>query len=269
MVLAPSGADPRWQLYRLLGEPARLQILALAGQEELSVGELATVLQVAQPSLSRHARLLRDAGLLTDRRDGTRTFIRLASGVAADPILADALAEGTRLSRHDGSMERLPAVLAAREADTREFFRRARTERGAVDLARELPAYLFALSPLLPRGGLAIDAGTGDGAVLDVLAPLFARVIGVDRSEAQLALARERVRIRGYGNVELECGELEAVAAERGLARSADLVIAARMLHHAAVPRVTLRALSELVARAPGAPCLRGGEPLRRIGNGC
>ncbi|MEO7313173.1 MAG: metalloregulator ArsR/SmtB family transcription factor [Chitinophagaceae bacterium] len=76
----------RWELYRLLGEPVRLRLLALAAQEELAVGELAELLGEGQPNVSRHAAPLRQAGLLVVRKEGTRALIRLAEGAAADAV---------------------------------------------------------------------------------------------------------------------------------------------------------------------------------------
>src|SRR5215472_7683155 len=114
----------RWELYRLLSEPIRLRLLALAAEEELSIGELAELLQESQPNVSRHAAALRHAGLLHDRREGTRTLLRLAVDAAADPVVRDALASGRVLCDRDGSLARIGDVLRSREAAAREFFAR-------------------------------------------------------------------------------------------------------------------------------------------------
>jgi ArsR family transcriptional regulator len=75
------GLEGRWQLYRLLGEPFRLRLLALAREEELAMGELAELLDESLPNVSRHAAALRQAGLLSERRHGTRSFMRLTAGM--------------------------------------------------------------------------------------------------------------------------------------------------------------------------------------------
>ncbi|HLV67517.1 MAG TPA: metalloregulator ArsR/SmtB family transcription factor [Polyangiaceae bacterium] len=245
MALA-TAVETRWQLYRLLSEPVRLRLLALAAEEELALGELSELLEESQPNVSRHAAPLRQAGLLAERRHGTRTFVRLAEDALADPVVRDALAAGKQLCERDGSLSRIAGVVREREARTREFFAEP---RGAepLELVPELPAYLFALRTLLPERELAVDAGTGDGRLLDVLAPLYRRVIGIDRSEAQLARARRRVARHGYDNVTLMCGELDERAVLAAVAPGADLVIAARVLHHAPRPRATLRALAGLL----------------------
>ena len=66
----PSGAaaSPRWELYRLLGEPRRLRLLGLTSEDELSIGELAELTREAQPNVSKHLKLLREAGLVSVRR---------------------------------------------------------------------------------------------------------------------------------------------------------------------------------------------------------
>lgn len=237
-------ADGRWQLYRLLSDPTRLRLLALAGEEELSVGELAELLDEPQPNVSRHAAPLRQAGLLADRRQGTRTLVRLADGVGADPVVADALAEGRKLCDRDGSLERIAELVARRDARARELF--ARPATGDVALSPELPSYLFALAALIEPRDLVVDAGTGDGVLLDLLAPIFRRVVAIDRSEARLVRARQRVRAHGYDNVELIEAQIDGAAVGAAVGTGADLVVATRVLHHAPRPKATMAELVRL-----------------------
>jgi DNA-binding transcriptional ArsR family regulator/SAM-dependent methyltransferase len=239
-------AGPRWQLYRVLSEPVRLRLLAIAAMEELGVGELATLLGESQPNVSRHLGPLRQAALLDDRREGTRVLVRLAEGVERDPVVADALEVGRTLCEKEGLVERVREILRDREATTRDFFLHAGTIDSA-DLGQELPACLYALGGLVDQRQLAVDAGTGQGVMLDVLAPVFERVIAIDRSPVQLERAAERIRLRGYENVELVEDELDGVEAHRLVAGAADLVFSARVLHHARSPRQTIRILAEFV----------------------
>jgi ArsR family transcriptional regulator len=244
-------SSQRWELYRVLSEPARLRLLALAAQEELSIGELAELLDESQPNVSRHATALRHAGLLHDRREGTRTLVRLAAAVQGDPVVADALASGRSLCEKDGSLARVTAVVRARDAAAREFFARPAKPRGDV-VPPEIGAYLVALAPLLPHRELAIDAGTGDGSFLEVLSPVYERVVAVDRSDAQLDRARERAAARGFGNVTFVRGELDGQELERAIqvdGRSgADAVFASRVLHHAPQPGHVVSQLASLCA---------------------
>jgi ArsR family transcriptional regulator len=249
-------SSERWELYRVLAEPVRLRLLALATDDELGIGELAELLGESQPNVSRHAAALRQAGLLRDRREGTRTLVRVAPETTGDAVVADALASGRVLCERDGSLGRIPQVLRAREAAAHEFF--ARAEKGKVDaVPAEIGAYLAALGQLLPRRGLALDAGTGDGRLLELLAPLYERVVAVDRSAEQLARAFERIARRGFENVNLIQAELDSeelrrvvcgpVGGEKSVG-GADAVFASRVLHHASQPAKVVAQLAALCA---------------------
>jgi DNA-binding transcriptional ArsR family regulator/precorrin-6B methylase 2 len=238
----------RWELYRVLSEPARLRLLALAADDELSIGELAELLGESQPNVSRHAAALRQAGLLSDRREGTRTLVHVAAEAARDAVVTDALASGRRLCERDGSLARVAQVLRAREAAAHEFF--ARMPRTRIDaVPAEMGAYLTALASLLPRRNVALDVGTGDGRLIEVLAPAYERVVAVDRSDAQLARARERIAARGFANVTLVEGELASKELRRAIgAAGADAVFASRVLHHAPQPGKVVAQLAALCA---------------------
>lgn len=239
----------RWELYRLLGEPVRLKLLALAAREELSVGELAEVLDENQPNISRHVAALRRATLLEVRKEATRVLARLRAGVTADPFVSDALDTGLALAAEDGSLERLARVIRAREEASRAFFDgEEESDAPPAALPSELPAYLSALALLIPSRALAVDVGTGDGGLLDVLAPVYERVIAIDRSGAQLRRAKKRLEARGYSGVTLLRAELgdTSVRGEVQRAGGADAVFACRVLHHAARPAETMRALAAL-----------------------
>ena len=154
MAVVDVSSSQRWELYRVLSEPVRLRLLALAAEEELSIGELAELLAESQPNVSRHATALRAAGLLRDRKEGTRTLVRLSPEVVADPVVADALASGKALCERDGSLQRVAQVLRAREAAAHEFFARPgrdagrRSARGGRRLPRRARA---APRPAQPR----------------------------------------------------------------------------------------------------------------------
>lgn len=249
-------SSQRWELYRVLAEPVRLRLLALAAEEELSIGELADLLGESQSNVSRHATALRQAGLLRDRREGTRTLVHTSAHAERDVVVADALTSGRALCREDGSLARVADVVVAREAAAREFF--ARPARARLDaIPTEAGAYLAALACLLPRRELAVDAGTGDGRLLEVLAPAYARVVAIDRARAQLAFARERVVARRFTNVTLLEGELDAPALRHAVGQEgaagdgpggADAVFASRVLHHAPQPAKVVAQLAALTS---------------------
>jgi DNA-binding transcriptional ArsR family regulator len=244
LVLEPGALAPqRWELYRLLSEPIRLRVLALAREDELSIGELAEVLGESQPNVSRHVAALKQAGLVALRRDGTRALVRLRD--EGDLVVRDAITSGRGLCESDGSLKRLGDVIRARDAIARDYFDGEGPAQREPESA--LGAYLAALSPLVPHRSLAVDAGTGDGSLLEVLSPVFERVIAIDRSEAQLAMARARIKHRGLPNVTLLRGELDAPEVLRACGGKADVVFAVRLLHHAPKPAVVLKRLAELV----------------------
>ena len=231
-------ATQRWELYKLLSEPVRLRLLALAAEEELAIGELAELLGESQPNVSRHAAPLRQGGLIVVRKQGQRALVKVSDEAMRDPVVVDAVASGRTLCEADGSLARVADVIRARDAVARDFFERAPardvTEAG---VPAEMGAYLCALAPLLGRTNLALDAGTGSGGLLEVLAPFYDRVVAVDRSEAQLALARARSLARGWTNVDLVHGDIDGDAVKRALhGARADAVFAVRLLHHAPRP---------------------------------
>lgn len=245
-------APARWELYRLLAEPVRLRLLALAAEEELAIGELADLLREGQPNVSRHVAPLRKAGLLTMRKHGTRVLVRLSEQAEADAVVVDGVEAGRALCTADGSLSRVAEVVAQRDESARAFFANAGSGRAelANALPDELPAYLTALAPLMRDRGLAVDAGCGAGAVLDVLAPIFREVVAVDREHVQLAQAAARLARRGYANVTLLCDAYDsdavhALVSERG---GADVVFASRVLHHAPKPAAAVQALSRLLS---------------------
>lgn len=239
----------RWELYRLLSEPIRLRLLALAAAEELSVGELTELLGEGQPNVSRHASVLRQAGLLSERKEGTRVLVRLVEGAANDPVVADALSAGRALCENDGSLRRVPRVVRARDAASRAFFAKKQDE-DVVALPPEIGTYLAALAPLVPQRRLAVDAGTGDGGLLEVLARVFHRVVAFDREDRQLRRAASRISRRGLSNVELVRGEVGSADVRKLVhARGgADAVFASRILHHAPKPALVVETLADLVA---------------------
>lgn len=252
----------RWELYRVLAEPVRLRLLALAAEEELAIGELASLLGESQPNISRHLTPLKQAGLVLVRREGTRGLVRIAEAAAADPVVADALASGRALCEADGSLARIAEVLRERDQVAREFFAKEGDDASArrremADATDATAAYVAALARLIPERRLAVDAGTGDGALLDVLAPSFDRVVAVDRSGAQLDRARARVARHGYSNVSLLKAELGAPELREHVGVGADVVFASRLLHHAPRPVDLVRQLASLAR--PASPSHAGG----------
>jgi DNA-binding transcriptional ArsR family regulator len=241
---------PRAELFRLLGDEDRLRLLALCAEDELTVGELATLLGESQPQVTKKSQPLREVGLLAARKDGTRTLLR--SHTDADPVLAAALEEGRLLCSKDGSLSRVAAIVAQREELSRRFFDEAIAVT-APEPSPTLLAWLPMLAPLLPGRELAIDIGTGEGTLLPLLSPLFERVIAVDRSASRLARCSAQIAAHGLSNVRLVEGDVDepSLVAETDRRHGADVVVMARVLHHAARPQDAIAAATRLLR--PGA----------------
>jgi len=248
----PSSTHARAELFRLLGDEDRLRLLALCGAEELTVGELATLLTESQPQVTRKSQPLRDAGLLHARKDGTRTLLRAEP--SDDAVVRSGVEAGRALCLSDGSLARVPGLIAQREEAARRLFAEPRppAEPVVVDGAQLLP-FLPLLGPLLPGRALAVDVGTGEGTLLPLLAPLYERVVAVDRSAARLARAGERVAALGLPNVRLREADVTDAALIQEIERAggADLVVVARVLHHVARPQEVVTAAARLL-RAGG-----------------
>lgn len=239
----------RADLFRLLGDEDRLRLLALCREDELTVGELAVLLGESQPQITKKSQPLREAGLLSSRRDGTRTLLRAHLG--DDPIVVAALTEGRALALRDGSLARVAGVIAQREEASRRYF--DEREPGPADAApappSELAMWLPLLAPLLPGRALAVDVGTGEGTVLPLLSPLYERVVAVDRSASSLARCGARIAAWGLPNIRLREGDVDdsGLAEDIGARGGADLVLMARVLHHAARPQDALAAAARLL----------------------
>ena len=248
----------RADLFRLLGDEDRLRLLALCAEDELTVGELATLLGESQPQITKKSQPLREVGLLSARRDGTRTLLR--SQLEPDAVIDAALEEGRTLCSKDGSLARVASVVAQREELSRRLFDEAAAEPPPARVEGELAAWLPVIAPLLPGRALAIDIGTGEGTLLPLLSPLYERVIAVDRSPARLARCAARIAAWGLPNVRLREGdvadvalveEIESEAARRSNDQrgGADLVVMARVLQHAARPQDAIAAATRLLRR--------------------
>jgi SAM-dependent methyltransferase/DNA-binding HxlR family transcriptional regulator len=237
-----------------LAEPIRLRLLRVVAREELAVGELARVLQTSQPTVSRHLKQLDAGGWVVRRKVGTATWYRLSEELEEDAmrlwavVAAEVEAEAEDpVSLYAEDLRRLEGVLSQRTEDSEELFRRLGGRWDAV--RRELFGESFVvalLGALLAEGQVIADLGCGTGALLPVLAGSAARVIGVDREEAMLEVAAERVA--ALPNVELRQGLLDALPIETA---SVHLALCALVLHHVR----ELPAVFTEVARvlAPGA----------------
>ena len=213
-------------------EATRLRLLMLIAEAELTVTDLTAILRQSQPRLSRHLRLLVEAGLVQRHREGSWAFFRLGErGGAAD--IARALI--TRLDLNDPIIardrERLAAVRAARTAAAQNYFRRHAVEwdrirRLHVAETEVEEAICTALDGTPIRS--LLDLGTGTGRMLELFAPKIERGLGLDLSLDMLSLAREHIDRAGLKNCSVRYGDIYDLALPRD---SFDVVLIHQVLH--------------------------------------
>jgi SAM-dependent methyltransferase len=223
---------------RLLGDEARLRLLRLLSRERLNVSELTAILGMAQSGVSRHLGLLRDAGLVDERREGGFAWYRAVEEAPGDagalwPALRDRLA-GWADATARADEARLTEVLRVRK----EGFARHGDESGQLVPGRSWAAWSRALGHLLPPYEVA-DLGCGEGYLTVEAARWAKRVTAVDRSADALREARALARRRGVTNVSWKRGEIEKLPLPD---KRVDVALLSQALHHAADPS---RALAE------------------------
>ncbi|CAL8971446.1 putative methyltransferase YcgJ [Rhodoplanes serenus] len=213
-------------------EETRLRILALLAESELTVSDLTDILRQSQPRISRHLKLLAEAGLVERFREGSWAFFRVAEQGEAAALVRALLA---RLDPADHTLgrdrERLAAVRAARNQAAQEYFRRHAAEWDrirrlhAADAAVE-QAIVEALAERPFRS--ALDLGTGTGRMLELFGHEIERGLGIDLSRDMLALARARLDRAGLRHCSVRHGDLYDLAMPPD---SFDVVILHQVLH--------------------------------------
>ena len=224
------------------GEETRLRLLALLQEAELTVSELVAILGQSQPRVSRHLKLLVEAGLVERHREGAWAFFAAASRSASADWARDLV---RRLDGRDPVLSadraRLEAARVARKAAAERYFasQADRWDRlRSLHVAEErVEAQLLELVGPGPFRCL-LDLGTGTGRMLELLAPRADRAVGIDQSPAMLNMARSRFERRGPRGVQLRQGDIYALPIERD---AADLVILHQVLHYLDDPARALR----------------------------
>ena len=222
---------------KAVAEPTRLRLLALCAGADLTVSELVRILGQSQPRVSRHLKLLAEAGLLDRFREGSLVFHRLAEGgdgaAMAHRLLAT-LPEDDPVLALDAA--RLDEVKAARAAAAAAYFRRNAANwdkvRSLYVDEREVEGVLDALLPANGTGDL-LDVGTGTGRMLEVLGPRFGRAQGIDLSREMLAVARANMERAGLGNCAVRNADMYQLPFT---AASFDVVTIHQVLHFADNP---------------------------------
>jgi len=242
-------------IFRALADGTRLRILGLLRSMELSVGELAQVLGQSQPRVSRHVKILCDAGLAERRKEGSWVFVALGKAAKVNPILAS-LDEWAKIEPDHWAVAdaaRLAAVRADRASSAAGWFE---ANAGQWDAIRslhiaesEVEAAMSAVLGLngetgTPIGQL-IDIGTGTGRMLELFAGRAKHALGIDRSSEMLRLARAKLSERGLVNAELRQADLYALPLGDG---QADAAILHHVLHFAQQPGAAIAEAARVLA---------------------
>jgi ArsR family transcriptional regulator len=241
--------------FQALADPTRLRIVALLRRMELSVGELAQVLGQSQPRVSRHLKILADAGVLERRKEGSWVFLTLADPERVEPMFAliDAWADpATR-------------VLFASDAARTETIRSERAEAANLYFAGHAEVWdqirslhvaesevEQAIDDALGRRplGRLVDVGTGTGRMIELFGPRASQATGIDRSSDMLRVARVKLEAAGIAS-SLRQGDIYALPLGD---QSADTIVIHQVLHYAHSPAVAIAEAARVLA--PGGTLL-------------
>ncbi|WP_298811322.1 metalloregulator ArsR/SmtB family transcription factor [uncultured Sphingomonas sp.] len=230
--------DAALDIFRALADHSRLRIVCLLRTMELSVGELAQVLGQSQPRVSRHVKILTDAGLAERRKEGSWVFVALGEEARVAPVLAalDAWEAGTSDRQTSADAARLAAVRADRAAAAAGWFESHAREWDAIRSLHVAEEQVEAAMVRVLAGepiGRLIDIGTGTGRMIELFARSATTALGIDRSSEMLRLARAKLGEQGLGNAELRQADLYALPLADG---GADVAILHHVLHFAQQP---------------------------------
>ncbi len=244
--------DATLSVFRAIGEESRLRIMALLARGELTVSEITAILGQSQPRVSRHLKILADAGLADRHREGAWMFYRVSARAMSEPSLkavmeaVSAVAEsGDRIIVRD--VERFAQSRAARAAQAAAYFQEnarewnrlrqlhlpeSDIEARIVEMAGEEPVDLF------------VDLGTGTGRMLEIFADRYQSGVGYDLSHEMLALARANLDEAGVAHAQARHGDLFSLPLE---SETADIVCLHQVLHYLAEPAGAVREAARLL----------------------
>jgi ArsR family transcriptional regulator len=234
---------------KAIAEPTRLRLLVLLCQGELSVKDLTRILGQSQPRISRHLKLLAEAGLVERAAEGSWAYFRLAEaagGQALARTVLDAVDGADAVILRD--KRRAEALRGEREAAAQAYFE---THAGDWDSIRALHVaeaeVEAAVSEALGPGpfDLLVDLGTGTARMLELFAGRYRRAIGIDLSTAMLAYARAKLERAGLTQVQVRQGDIYDLPLAD---HSADAVVMHQVLHFLSDPQGAVREAARVLA---------------------
>jgi ArsR family transcriptional regulator len=242
--------DGQLHVFRAIGEETRLRIMALLLRGELTVTEITQILGQSQPRVSRHLKILTEAGLVEKFREGSWIFCRVMT--PAPPATA-AILSAVKALNESGDR------LIARDADRFGQSRQARSDAAGAyfeknaaewDKIRSLQIEESLVERRMraliddSRLGLFVDIGTGTGRMLTLFADAYESGVGFDLSREMLAVARANLDRAGVGHAQVRLGDLFALPLESG---GADAVCIHQVLHYLADPAAAVREAARLL----------------------
>lgn len=240
-------------IFRALADPTRLRIVALLRKMELSVGELAQVLGQSQPRVSRHVKILCDAGIAVRRKEGSWAFLAPGAPERVDPLFRalDAWqADDGENHWIVADTARLAAVHADRTAAAERYFSAHAAQWDAIRSLHvaesEVEAAMAVALAEAPLGKL-VDVGTGTGRMIELFGRSAQSAVGIDRSPEMLRLARVKLNGLNPGSWELRQGDLAALPVPDG---GADTLILHQVLHFIPAPEGAIAELARILSPA-------------------
>src|SRR6202158_1613061 len=222
---------------RAVAETTRLRLLVLCAGGELTVSELAQILGQSQPRVSRHLKLLCEAGLLDRFREGSWVFYRLSSRTAASALSRHLVAACGKADETIAlDLQRLAAIKRQRAESAAAYFRENAAQwhriRSLYIDEREVEA---ALSEIIAASGPQdlLDIGTGTGRMIEILGPRVVHALGIDQSREMLAVARVNLERAGLTNSIVRLGDMYQLPLADA---SFDAVVIHQVLHYADRP---------------------------------
>ena len=230
---------------RAAGEPTRLRLLALCAHAELSVSEITQIVDQSQPRVSRHLKLLVEAGLLSRHREGAQVFYRIAE--TGEPAvlartLVDLLPSGDSELNRD--LSRLDQIRVKRAEAAEHYFNDNAADWNQIRRLHvpedEVESQLLSV---VGKGEIEsfLDIGTGTGRILALLAEKVERGIGIDQNTEMLAIARAHIEQSGLRNVQVRKGNMYNLPVDDA---SVDLATVHLVLHYAQEPQLVINEAS-------------------------
>lgn len=238
-------------IFRALGDPTRLRVVHLLRAMELAVGEIAQVMGQSQPRVSRHVRILAEAGLVERRKEGNWVFLRLSRAPDIAPFLTlfDRLqpAPGEALWQA-ADLARLAAVRADRAGAAESYFAEHAEEWDAIRSLHvpevQVEAAMASLLEGQPLGHL-LDVGTGTGRMIELFGAAADHVTALDRSPDMLRLARAKLPQDAGDKYVLLLGDFLDLPLD---AASVQTVLLHQVLHYAQAPEAVIAETARVLA---------------------